>query len=159
MNAVLKPASDIPAYMRAVGLRARAAARAMARASTASKDAALIEMAAAIRRDKLRLQSENAKDLDAGRAKGLDAAMLDRLTLSDKAIETMAQGLEQIASLGDPVGAITDMKFRPNVFRMRQRWFKKPYPADTLVGVKELGRPERWIEIDATALARGRVGR
>ena len=122
MNAVLKPASDIPAYMRAVGLRARAAARAMARASTASKDAALIEMAAAIRRDKLRLQSENAKDLDAGRAKGLDAAMLDRLTLSDKAIETMAQGLEQIASLGDPVGAITDMKFRPTgiqVGRMR----------------------------------------
>ena len=122
MNAVLKPASDVAAYMRAVGQRARAAARAMARAPTASKDAALIEMAAAIRRDKLRLQSENAKDLDAGRAKGLDAAMLDRLTLSDKAIETMAQGLEQIASLGDPVGAITDMKFRPTgiqVGRMR----------------------------------------
>ena len=122
MSAVLKPASDIPAYMRAVGQRARAAARAMARASTASKDAALIEMAAAIRRDKLRLQSENAKDLDAGLAKGLDTAMLDRLTLSDKAIETMAQGLEQIASLGDPVGAITDMKFRPSgiqVGRMR----------------------------------------
>jgi len=122
MNAVLKPSSDIAAYMRAVGQRARAAARAMARASTASKDAALIEMAAAIRRDKARLKAENAKDLDAGRAKGLDAAMLDRLTLSDKAIETMAQGLEQIASLGDPVGAITDMKFRPTgiqVGRMR----------------------------------------
>ena len=126
MNAVLKTTSitpaDIPAYMRGVGQRARAASRAMARASTAAKDNALIAIAAAIRRDKTRLQGKNAKDLEAGRAKGLDSAMLDRLTLSDKTIETMAQGLEQIAALGDPIGAISDLKFRPSgiqVGRMR----------------------------------------
>ena len=126
MNAVLKTTSitpaDIPAYMRGVGQRARAASRAMARASTAAKDYALIAIATAIRREKKRLQSENAKDLEAGRAKGLDSAMLDRLTLSDKTIETMAQGLEQIAALGDPIGAISDLKFRPSgiqVGRMR----------------------------------------
>ena len=126
MNAVLKNTSitsaDIPAYMRGVGQRARAASRAMARASTAAKDNALLAIASAIRREKKRLQSENAKDLEAGRAKGLDSAMLDRLTLSDKTIETMALGLEQIAALGDPIGAISDLKFRPSgiqVGRMR----------------------------------------
>ena len=126
MNAVLKPSTvssaDIPAYMRDVGQRARAASRAMARAPTAAKDNALLAIAAAIRRDKARLQSKNAKDLAAGRTKGLDSAMLDRLTLSDKAVEAMAQGLEQIAALGDPIGEISEMKFRPTgiqVGRMR----------------------------------------
>ena len=110
------------AYMQGVGRRARAASRAMARASTAAKDAALSSIAAAIRANKAQLQTENAKDLAAGRAKGLDAAMLDRLTLSDTAVETMAQGLEQIAALADPVGEISDLKFRPSgiqVGRMR----------------------------------------
>ena len=125
MNAVLKPATgtdDIAAYMRGVGQRARAASRAMARASTAAKNTALTAIAAAIRRERERLRTENARDLDAGRAKGLDAAMLDRLTLSDQAVETMAQGLEQIAGLPDPVGEITDLKHRPTgiqVGRMR----------------------------------------
>ena len=125
MNAVLKPATgtdDIAAYMRGVGLRARAASRAMARASTAAKNTALTAIAAAIRRERARLQAENARDLETGRAKGLDAAMLDRLTLSDQAVETMAQGLEQIAGLADPVGEITDLKYRPTgiqVGRMR----------------------------------------
>ena len=128
MNAVLKPApaviapAGVPAYVRDVGQRARAASRAIARASTAAKDHALVAIAAAIRRDKTRLQEENAKDLAAGRAKGLDSAMLDRLTLSDKAVETMAHGLEQIAALADPIGAISEMKFRPTgiqVGRMR----------------------------------------
>ncbi len=113
MNAVLKPQTDIADLMRDMGRRARAASRAMARAPSAAKDTALKAMAAAIRRDRARLQAENAKDLEAGRAKGLDAAMLDRLTLSDKAVETMAKGLEQIAELPDPVGEITDLKFRP----------------------------------------------
>ena len=112
----------IHAYMQDAGQRARAASRAMARASTRAKDTALSAIAAAIRRNKTALQTENAKDLAAGRAKGLDAAMLDRLTLSGKAVETMAQGLEQIAALTDPVGEISDLKFRPSgiqVGRMR----------------------------------------
>ena len=122
MNAVLKPQTDIAATMRAMGERARAASRAMARAGTGAKNRALTEIAAAIRRERAHLQAENAKDLDAGRAKGLAAAMLDRLTLSDQAVETMARGLEQIAELPDPVGEITDLKSRPTgiqVGRMR----------------------------------------
>ncbi|HEX4325763.1 MAG TPA: glutamate-5-semialdehyde dehydrogenase [Burkholderiales bacterium] len=126
MSAVLQPPAaaitDIPAYMREVGLRARAAARAMARADTRAKNTALTTIAAAIRRDKDKLQAANALDLEAGRAKGLDAAMLDRLTLSDKAVETMAKGLEQIAELADPIGEISDLKYRPTgiqVGRMR----------------------------------------
>ena len=113
MSAVLKSETDIPALMRGMGQRARAAARAMARAPTAAKNTALKEIAAAIRQGRATLQAENARDLAAGRAKGLDSAMLDRLTLSDKALETMALGLEQMAELPDPVGEITDLKYRP----------------------------------------------
>ncbi|MBL8381911.1 MAG: glutamate-5-semialdehyde dehydrogenase [Burkholderiales bacterium] len=122
MSAVLKPQDDLAAAMQAMGRRARAASRAMARASTAAKDAALAAIAAAIRRERARLAAENARDLEAGRAKGLDAAMLDRLALTDKAIDTMARGLEQMVALPDPVGEITDLKFRPTgiqVGRMR----------------------------------------
>ncbi len=121
LTALTTPAA-IHAYMQDAGQRARAASRAMARASTRAKDTALTAIAAAIRRNKTALQTENAKDLATGRAKGLDAAMLDRLTLSDKTVETMAQGLEQIAALTDPVGEISDLKFRPSgiqVGRMR----------------------------------------
>ena len=113
MSAVLKPQTDIPALMRGMGQRARAAARDMARAPTAAKNTALKEIAAAIRKGRAALQAENARDLEAGGAKGLDSAMLDRLTLSDKALETMALGLEQMADLPDPVGEITDLKYRP----------------------------------------------
>ncbi len=104
----------IDEYMQAVGIKARAASRAMARASTAAKNAALVATARAIRRDRSKLQLANAQDLEAGRAKGLDAYMLDRLTLSDQALETMAKGLEQIAELPDPIGEMTDLKFRPS---------------------------------------------
>ena len=117
MSAVLQPPAeeiaDVAAYMREVGVHARAAARAMARADTRAKNTALSTMATAIRRDKARLQAANALDLEAGRAKGLDSAMLDRLTLTDKAVETMAKGLEQIAELADPIGEISNLKYRP----------------------------------------------
>ena len=122
MSAVLKPATDLAALMRGMGLSARGAARAKARAPTAARNAALMAIAQAVRTERTRLQTENTRDLDAGRAKGLDAAMQDRLRLSDEALETMALGLEQIAELPDPVGEITDLKFRPSgiqVGRMR----------------------------------------
>ena len=122
MSAVLKPASDIASLMCGMGVAARGAARAMARAPTAARNAALLAIAQAVRTERMRLQAENARDLDAGRAKGLDAAMLDRLRLSDQALETMALGLEQIAELPDPVGELSDLKFRPSgiqVGRMR----------------------------------------
>ncbi|MDV3237556.1 MAG: glutamate-5-semialdehyde dehydrogenase [Gammaproteobacteria bacterium] len=113
---------DVAAYMQAVGQRARAAARAMSRAETGPKNAALLAMAAALEAAQDRLIAENRKDLDAGRARGLDAAMLDRLELNPARIATMAEGLRQIAALPDPVGGISDMNYRPSgiqVGRMR----------------------------------------
>ncbi len=106
--------ADVAAYMQGVGAAARAAARELARADTAAKNAALHAMAAAIRRDAAKLAAANAADLAAAVAAGHDAAFVDRLTLSPKAIAAMAEGLEQIAALPDPVGEITDLKFRPS---------------------------------------------
>lgn len=106
--------SDIKQYMQFVGKAARTASRSIAKADTATKNKALIAMADAIRRDQALLLAANAKDLDSARAKGIEAAMIDRLTLSAKGVATMAEGLLQIAALPDPVGEITDLNFRPS---------------------------------------------
>ncbi|MBX3675520.1 MAG: glutamate-5-semialdehyde dehydrogenase [Rhodocyclaceae bacterium] len=109
-------------YMQTLGRQARAASRDMARASTNAKNRALLAMAAAVRREKTALLAANCEDLEAARSAGLDEAMLDRLALSDKSVATMAEGLEQIAALADPIGEISDLKFRPTgiqVGRMR----------------------------------------
>jgi glutamate-5-semialdehyde dehydrogenase len=114
--------ADVAEYMAGVGAAARAAARALARSDTNAKDTALRAMAAAIRRDEAALLAANAKDVAAARAAGQDSAFVDRLTLTPKTIAAMAEGLEQIAALADPVGEITDLKFRPTgiqVGRMR----------------------------------------
>jgi len=113
---------DIQSYMHGVGREARRAARAMARAETRAKDAALLAMAEAIERDSARLLTANAEDVAAARAKGLDSAMIDRLTLSAKNVAAMAQGLREIAALRDPVGEIAELAYRPSgiqVGRMR----------------------------------------
>jgi glutamate-5-semialdehyde dehydrogenase len=105
---------DIKEYMQKVGREARAASRQMAAASTAAKNAALTRMAAKIRARAPELLAANARDLAQARQDGLEAAMIDRLTLTEKGIESMAAGLEQIASLPDPIGEITDVKRRPS---------------------------------------------
>ncbi|OQY74075.1 MAG: gamma-glutamyl-phosphate reductase, partial [Rhodocyclaceae bacterium UTPRO2] len=113
---------DIRDYMQSLGRQAREASRAMARAPTNARNGALLAMAAAIRRDSARLLAANREDLDAARAAGLDDAMLDRLALSEKSVAAMAEGLEQIAALADPIGEISELKFRPSgiqVGRMR----------------------------------------
>ncbi|MBK6971608.1 MAG: glutamate-5-semialdehyde dehydrogenase [Sterolibacteriaceae bacterium] len=113
---------DVADYMRRLGRQARAASRQMARASTRDKNAALLAMAAAIREQRATLLAANARDLEQARADGLDAAMIDRLTLSEKGVGSMAQGLEQVAALADPVGEVSDMKRQPSgihVGRMR----------------------------------------
>jgi glutamate-5-semialdehyde dehydrogenase len=113
---------DVPAYMQAVGRRARAASRAIGRAETRQKNAALLAIAAAIEAARERLMAENASDLDAGRRRGLDEALLDRLELNAARIAAMAQGLREIAALPDPIGSISDMNYRPSgiqVGRMR----------------------------------------
>jgi glutamate-5-semialdehyde dehydrogenase len=114
--------SDIKAYMLQVGQRARLAARELARADTDTKNRALIAAAKALRRDVKKLISENAADVLSARAGGKDAAFIDRLTLTDKTVEAMAEGLEQVARLPDPVGKISELHEQPSgikVARMR----------------------------------------
>lgn len=104
---------DIKDYMQTLGRQARAASRRLASATTAEKNAALLHLAAALRRDKAALLAANAEDLAAARANGLDAALVDRLTLTDKGVDNMAEGVEQVAKLPDPIGEMSDIKYRP----------------------------------------------
>jgi glutamate-5-semialdehyde dehydrogenase len=106
--------------MHGVGRQARAAARAIARADTATKDHALTEIARAIERDARRLIEANARDLEAARKEKLDSAMIDRLTLSPKVVAAMADGLRQIAALPDPVGEVIGVRERPSGIRVGQ---------------------------------------
>jgi glutamate-5-semialdehyde dehydrogenase len=105
---------NIKTYMQQVGKQARAAARQMASADTNAKNQALEAMAQALLDNSATLKTANRQDLDHARANGLDAASLDRLTLSDKTIQGMAEGLRQIAALPDLIGEISDMKYRPS---------------------------------------------
>jgi len=136
---------DIQQYMNEVGQRARAASRAMARADTASRNQALALIAAAIRRDATLLKEANQRDLEAARAAGLTPAMLDRLTLSDQAIATMAEGLEQIVALPDPIGEISNMKFRPTGIQVGQ--MRVPLG---VIGIIYEARPN--VTVDAAGL-------
>jgi glutamate-5-semialdehyde dehydrogenase len=105
---------DVQTYVHGIGRQARAAARLIARADTATKNRALNEIAAAIERDRKRLLEANARDLQEARRRKLDAAMIDRLTLTPKGIAAMADGLRQIARLPDPIGEITGLRKRPS---------------------------------------------
>ena len=105
---------DIKDYMQTIGRQARAASRRLATASTAEKNAALLAIAAAIRREKAALVAANQEDLAAARAAGLETAMLDRLTLSEKGVDSMAEGVEQVAKLADPIGEMGEFKFQPS---------------------------------------------
>jgi len=116
------PQIDLPAYMREIGERARVASRLLAGASTAAKNAALVASATALRRDADKLLATNHQDVTAACNAGEDSAFIDRLTLKAATVSAMAEGLEQIASLPDPVGEIVDLKYRPSgiqVGRMR----------------------------------------
>ncbi len=106
--------SELKAYMQQVGQQARAASRLMAQADTAVKNRALENIAAAILSNSAQLFAENAKDVSAARKNGLDAASVDRLTLTEKNIHGMAEGLQQIALLPDLIGEISELKFRPS---------------------------------------------
>jgi glutamate-5-semialdehyde dehydrogenase len=105
---------NVKEYMQQLGKAARKASRLLARAETQQKNAALLAIADAIVRDQDTLLAANRQDLDAARRAGLDAAMLDRLTLSAKGVLAMADGLRQIAALPDPVGEVSEMSYRPS---------------------------------------------
>ena len=114
--------SDIPAYMAYLGAQARAAATTMAAAPSAAKDAVLRALARRLRVDAPALQVANAHDIGSAQAAGLAAPMVDRLKLTPKVIETVAEGCEQLAAMPDPVGEILDVRRRPSgisVGRMR----------------------------------------
>lgn len=136
---------DIQAYMKQVGTQARQASRALLRATTEQKNRALLAMANALEANKATLQAENAKDLAKGEANGLDAAMLDRLAITDATIASMAEGLRQIAALQDPVGEVSDMSFRPSGIQVG----KMRVPLG-VVGIIYESRPN--VTIDAAAL-------
>ena len=136
---------NIKDTMLQVGQAARGASREVARASTGAKNAALLAMAQAIRAQKNTLLAANAADVAAAKVDGLDTAMIDRLTLTEKGIEAMAQGLEQVAALPDPVGEITDLKRRPSGIQVG----KMRVPLG-VVGIIYEARPN--VTADAAAL-------
>jgi glutamate-5-semialdehyde dehydrogenase len=113
---------NIPHYVETLGRAARTAARHLARACPAEKNAALAAIAGAIRREKEAILAANRADVEAAKAAGLEAALLDRLALSPQGVENMAAGVEEVARLPDPIGEMTEIRARPSgiqVGRMR----------------------------------------
>ena len=136
---------DIKQYMRQLGQQARAASRELNKADTNKKNAALLAIATSILQQRDHLMAENQKDLAAGRDKGLDDALLDRLALNDERIDAMAEGVRQIAALTDPVGEITDLKYMPSGIQVGQ--MRVPLG---VIGIIYESRPN--VTIDAAAL-------
>ncbi len=136
---------NISQYMQQVGQQAKRASRHMARASSAQKDQALRLISAAILRETDAIRSANLADMEAARVAGLAAALLDRLSLSESAIKTMAEGLLQIASLPDPIGEISDLKFRPSGIQVGQ--MRVPLG---VIGIIYEARPN--VTVDAAGL-------
>ncbi len=115
-------AGNIHLLMTDLGVRARTASRAMARAGTAEKNRALLALAGILRAQAPRLREANLEDVAAARAAGLEPAFVDRLQLGDKVLEQMVQSCEQVAALPDPIGEMTELRRRPSgitVGRMR----------------------------------------
>ena len=136
---------SLESYMNEVGQKARAASRLLTRATTEQKNKALFAMADALESARPRLKEENAKDIENGKQKGLDAALLDRLELNDTRIDGMIEGLKQVATLPDPVGEITDMVYRPSGIQLG----KMRVPLG-VIGIIYESRPN--VTIDAASL-------
>jgi len=146
MNAPVEvTAADLPAYMEAVGRRARAAAVAMGRAATAQKNAALAAIARGIRAAAGAIVEANCRDLERATAAGLDAPLLDRLRLTAASIEKMAAGVEKIVALPDPVGEVTDVRPQPSGLRVGR--MRVPLG---VIGIIYESRPN--VTVDAAAL-------
>lgn len=128
-----------------IGREARQAARAMMRASSAQKAQALLAMAEALSSQRAALKSANQRDVEAAKLRSLDSALLDRLTLSDRSIDLMIEGLRQIAAMPDPVGELTATKIRPNGMQVAQ--MRVPLG---VIGIIYESRPN--VTIDAAAL-------
>ena len=149
MNAAVNPTESAPrdviAQVEGLGRAARAASRRMAEAEPGAKNAALHAIAEGIAARRAELAEANSRDLEAGRERGLDAAMLDRLALTDARIDTMIEGCRQVAGLPDPVGTISDMAYQPSGIQVGQ--MRVPLG---VIGIIYESRPN--VTIDAAAL-------
>lgn len=148
-NAQLSPA-DVEAAVYAIADRSRHAARSMARANRAWKDKGLRAIGAALLDSRAQILAANAKDVDAGRANGTSAALLDRLTLNDARIEALAAALENLAGLPDPVGNVVRGQTLPNGLRLRQ----VNVPMGVVAAIYE-ARPNVTVDIAGLALKSG----
>ena len=136
---------SIEQYFQQVGEQARAAARHMARASRGDKDRALAEIATSLKRQRGAILSANAEDMAAGKANSLEASLLDRLELTPARFDAMIEGLEQVMALADPVGEISDLKYRPSGIQVGH--MRVPLG---VIGIIYESRPN--VTIDAAAL-------
>lgn len=136
---------NIETYMAQLGRNARQASREMSRAETGQKNQALINIAEALQANREILQAENRKDLENGKNNGLDSALLDRLELKDSTIDSMIDGLKQVAALADPVGSLTDLNYRPSGIQVGQ--MRVPLG---VIGIIYESRPN--VTVDAAAL-------
>ncbi len=141
---------DVAAYMAELGQQARAASREVARSATSVRNQALLATAEALNAARQTLADANRKDLENGRANGLDEAMLDRLELTPDRIDTMIEGLKQVATLPDPVGEITDMTYRPSGIQVG----KMRVPLG-VIGIIYESRPNVTVEAASLCLKSG----
>lgn len=139
--------TDAKAYMQSVGKNARAAAAALARATTNTKNQALLAIRDALQAAKADILAANAKDMANGKEKGLDSALLDRLELNDSRFAGMLQGLTDVVALPDPIGEASDMTFRPSGIQLG----KMRVPLG-VVGMIYESRPNVTIEAASLAL-------
>ena len=137
--------NDIKNYMQNLGVKAREASMALASIDPKQKNDALIAIADRLLEQAETLKNENAKDLEAGKKKGLQDSMLDRLALTDDGIAKMAEGLRQIVALADPVGVINDLKFMPSGIQVGN--MRVPLG---VIGIIYESRPN--VTVDAAAL-------
>jgi glutamate-5-semialdehyde dehydrogenase len=144
-NKIMDIKNDIKTYMQAMGEAARKASRAMAAADTNTKNQALLYIAAAILREKAALLKANQQDYSAAKASGLEPAMLERLSITEKSIASMAEGLQQIAALPDPIGEMSDFKYLPSGIQLGQ--MRVPLG---VIGIIYEARPN--VTVDAAGL-------
>ena len=141
---------DIVAYMRSLGAAARQASRVIARANTGAKNAALQAIHDELQRDRASVLAANERDVTAGKANGLDAALLDRLALDDARFDGMLEGLRQVIALADPIGEMTDFTYRPSGIQLG----KMRVPLG-VIGIIYESRPNVTLEAASLCLKSG----
>lgn len=141
---------DLKTYMLELGQRARAASRHMAAADTGQKNAALLAIAAQLDQARAALVAANEQDMANGRANGLEAALMDRLELTPARIDAMLEGIQQVAALPDPIGAISNLNYRPSGIQVG----KMRVPLG-VIGIIYESRPNVTVEAASLCLKSG----